>query len=580
MRKGVQVRGEASRQRGRVSTPPSLTGGQALVGQLVREGVRDVFGVPGVQLDWAVDALCERAADIRFIVPRHEQAVTYMADGYARSGNRAGVGMVVPGPGMLNALAGLATAYACNSRVLLVAAQIPLAQIGQGLGMLHEIPGQSEILPFLTKWHRLARRPGEITAIVNEAFGQLASGRPQPVAVEIPQDVLQKSEASPLPEPLAPRVPAPDPRRIDAAARLLRDARLPVIIAGGGVLASRCPAALGRLAHQLQAPVLMTENGTGALPSHHPLALSWLASRALLPHADVVLVVGSRLIEGGAPAMLAPGARAIYINAEAIDMGPPRPDGLAIEADAGVALEALAATLGTFSAEARTAQVQALRAWCDAQLADIAPQLEWINALRAGMPDEAFFVPDLTQMGYPSSLAFPVRTPGTYITAGYQGTLGFAYPTALGVAAANPDRPVVSISGDGGFGWSLQELATAKRYGLGVVSVVFTDGFFGNVKLLQQRQFGRAYGAELHNPDFVRLAQAFGVDAERVTTPAALEGALGTALAARRPALIEVPVGEFPSPWHLLRSSAPRKHPAPPNPLGEPARAPSTGPAR
>jgi acetolactate synthase-1/2/3 large subunit len=284
------------------------------------------------------------------------------------------------------------------------------------------------------------------------------------------------------------------------------------------------------------------------------------------------LVVGTRLIEGGAPANLAPGTQALYVNAEEADMGPPRSEGLRIRSDARLALEALDDALGTFTGTSRAKEVQALRGWCDTQLAEIAPQLEWINALRSGMPDDAFFVPDLTQMGYPSSLAFPVRAPGTYITAGYQGTLGFAYPTALGVAAANPDRAVVSISGDGGFGWSLQELATAKRYGLAVVSVVFTDGFFGNVKLLQKRQFGRVYGAELHNPDFVRLAQSFGVDAERVTTPASLSGAVAAALAARKPALIEVPVGEFPSPWHLLRSYAPRKNPAPPNPLGEPVK--------
>ncbi len=285
----------------------------------------------------------------------------------------------------------------------------------------------------------------------------------------------------------------------------------------------------------------MTENGTGAVPTHHPMALTWLAARALLPHADVVLVVGTRLIEGGAPASLAPGTQAIYVNAESADMGPPRPEGLRIRSDARLALEALADGLGTFAGASRAVQVQALRGWCDTQLAEIAPQLEWINALRSGMPEDAFFVPDLTQMGYPSSLAFPVRA-------------------------------VVSISGDGGFGWSLQELATAKRYGLAVVCVVFTDGFFGNLKLLQKRQFGRVYGAELQNPDFVRLAESFGVSAERVSSPAALTGAMASALAARKPALIEVPVDEFPSPWHLLRSYAPRTNPPPPNPLGEPGR--------
>jgi acetolactate synthase-1/2/3 large subunit len=550
----------------------NMTGGQALAGQLVREGVRDVFGVPGVQLDWAVDALCERSADIRFIVPRHEQAVTYMADGYARSSGRVGVGMVVPGPGTLNALAGLATAYACNSRLLLIAAQIPAAQIGQGLGMLHEIRGQGEMLKFLTKWHSIARRPGEVAGAVSRAVAEINSGRPQPAAVEIPQDVLQRAEDGQLAEPGETAFGAPDQAGIEAAVELLKGARLPVIVAGGGALAARAWTALARLAEAVQAPVLMTENGTGALPGHHPLALTWLASRALLPHADVVLVLGTRLIEGGASATLAPGAKAIYVNAEEADMGPPRPQGLRIRADARIALEALADSLGAFRGASRSAEVLALRGWCDTQLAEIAPQLEWIGALRSAMPDDAFFVPDLTQMGYPSSLAFPVRTAGTFITAGYQGTLGFAYPTALGVAAAHPDRGVVSISGDGGFGWSLQELATAKRYGLAVASVVFTDGHFGNVRLLQKRQFGRTYGVELHNPDFVRLAESFGIDAVRVTTPDALTGAVSGALATRKPALIEVPVGEFPSPWHLLRNYAPGRNPPPPNPLGEPRR--------
>lgn len=555
-----------------MSEATTMTGGQALAGQLVREGVTDVFGVPGVQLDWAVDALCERSGDIRFVVPRHEQAVTYMADGYARSSGRVGVGMVVPGPGMLNALAGLATAYACNSRLLLVAAQIPSAQIGQGMGMLHEIRGQGEILGFLTKWHGQAGTAGEVASMVNQALQQAGSLRPRPVAVEIPQDVLQKAGDARLAEPLQPAIEGPDPKLIDEAVSALRGAHLPVIIAGGGVLAARASGALARLAEILQAPVVMTENGTGAVVSHHPLALTWLASRAVLAHADVVVVLGTRLIEGGAPAVLAPGARVIYINADEADMGAPRPDGLRVRADARLALEALAGAVGSFRGGDRTGEVRALREWCDLQLQEIAPQLEWINALRAGMPEDAFYVPDLTQMGYPSSLAFPVRTPGTYITAGYQGTLGFAYPTALGVAAAHPTRAVVSISGDGGFGWSLQELATAKKYGLAVVAVVFTDGYFGNVKLLQKRQFGRTYGAELHNPDFVQLAQSFGVDAVRVTAPGALTGALSSAIAARRPALIEVPVGEFPSPWHLLRSYAPRKNPLPPNPLGEPRR--------
>ena len=159
-----------------------MTGGQALARQLVAEGVSDLFGIPGVQLDWATDALLDVASDLRYVTPRHEQATSYMADGYARTTGKEGVCMVVPGPGLLNAMAGLSTAYACSSPVLCITGQIPSTQIGKGLGMLHEVPGQSDLLKSVTKWSRLARTPGEIPALVHEAFQQLRSGRPQPVA--------------------------------------------------------------------------------------------------------------------------------------------------------------------------------------------------------------------------------------------------------------------------------------------------------------------------------------------------------------------------------------------------------------
>lgn len=549
--------------------PTQMTGGQALAGQLVREGVRDIFGVPGVQLDWAVDALAGLQDDVRLIVPRHEQATTYMADGYARSSGRVGVSMVVPGPGMLNALAGLATGYACSSRMLFLAAQIPSDKIGRGLGMLHELPDQSGILRSLVKWHGLAEAPKAVPPVVRGAVAQLHRGRPRPVGVEIPQDVLQRADQVALAHvPPQPQADAGDAVLIERAAQLLRGARMPVIVAGGGIVAAGASAALARLAHLLQAPVLVTENGTGALSSRDPLALTWLASRALLPHADVVLSVGSRFIEPqGAPPRLRPDAKLILVNAEAHDLGAPRAAAIGIEADARAALDALAAALaGHRPAEDRTRQVQTLRAWTDAQLADIAPQCEWLRALRKAIPDDGFLVSDLTQVGYPAHLGYPVYEPGTFLSAGYQGTLGYAYTTALGVAAAHPGRAVVAIAGDGGFGWTLQELATARRYQLPVVVVVFNNDAFGNVRLLQQRQFGRSYATELTNPDFMQLAAAFGVDSQRVASPGALAGALAEALAARRPALIEAKTGDFPSPWHLIRGAAP----ATPNPLGTP----------
>lgn len=553
--------------------PSEGTGGQALAGQLLREGVRDLFLMPGVQLDWAVDALYEVRDQIRTFVPRHEQAVSYMADGYARSSGRPGVGMVVPGPGMLNALAGLATGYACNSKMAFISGQVPSQAMGRGLGVLHEIPDQSGILQRLTKWHGLASSVEHVPATLQEAFKQLDIGRPRPVAVEVPQDVLQsRGPVALLPPAGHEAKSAGDPKLLATASALLESARCPVIIAGGGVLAANAQAALACLAERLQAPVLITENGTGALSTRHPLALNWLASRALLPHADVVLCVGSRCVDPqGQPLRLAPGAQLILVNADARDLGAPRQPRCALEADADAALRALTDLAPdqrrcSDRVTETSQKVARLRHWCHEQMAAIAPQRRWLSALRSAMADDAFLVADLTQIGYPAHLGFDIHTPGTFLGAGYQGTLGFAYPTALGVAAAHPGREVVAVVGDGGFGWTLQELATAKRYQLPVVVVVFNNDTFGNVALMQERQFGRSFASELTNPDFVQLAQAFGVHAQRAGSPQELEPVLREALQARRPALIEVHLGPLPSPWALIRGS-PSAHP---NPLGEP----------
>ena len=195
-------------------------------------------------------------------------------------------------------------------------------------------------------------------------------------------------------------------------------------------------------------------------------------------------------------------------------------------------------------------------------LAEISPQLGWLDAIRSALPDDGVLVDELTQVGYPSRIAFPVFHPGSYVTPGYQGTLGYGFPTALGVQAADLDRAVVSINGDGGFGWSLQELSTAARYGLGVVVVVFVNGAFGNVERIQQETFGRTIGVDLHNPDYALLAEAFGVAHAAATTPGELAEAIRGAEGKRRPLLVQVPVGDMPSPWDLIAEPT----------YGEPAR--------
>ena len=383
-----------------------LTGGQALAQQLVREGITDVFGIPGVQLDWAVDGLRQLGNQIHYVVPRHEQTTAYMADGYARSTGKVGTCMVVPGPGLLNAMAGLATAYACNSRVLAIVGNIHSSGIGKGWGLLHEVRNQSEILGTVTKWQAQARSPRAIPSLIREAVRQLHSGRPQPVGVEIAFDVLSASDEVDLAQPDANedgRV-RPDAKAIEQAAAMLAGAKLPVIYCGGGVLAARATAALTALAEKLQAPVVLSENGRGALSDRHPLALTALAGRAVFAHADVALIVGSRFADTqtGAPSWGGAGdaIKYIWLNVDAQAWTPPRHADIAIAADAALGLEALAAALPR-TQPPRDIDLVKVRAWAETLLQNNAPDLMgWIRALRSALPDDGIFVNELTQVGY------------------------------------------------------------------------------------------------------------------------------------------------------------------------------------
>jgi acetolactate synthase I/II/III large subunit len=553
-----------------------MTGGEVLVAQLVREGVTDVFGIPGVQLDWATDALRRGQDKIRYYVPRHEQTTAYMADGYARTTGKVGVCMVVPGPGVLNASAGLATAYACNSRVLCIAGQIRAHGIGHTYGFLHEIPDQSGVLAGLTKWSAQAKSVEEIPALVRAAMRELASGWPRPVAIEIPPEVLAaRADVTPIDPPTSDDGRTrPDAHAVETAAALLDGARFPVIYVGGGVLAANAAPELRALAEKLDAPVVASENGRGGLSDHHPLSLNAVGGRAVFSHADVALIVGSRFMNMSTGNVLLPASASdrikyIYLNVDESAWSAPRPSGATIHADAKLGLAALTDAVRRRPAK-RAADVARVRAWVAEQTARIAPQMAWVHALRDGIPENGILVSELTQVGYVAGVHYPVYEPQTYIGHGYQGTLGYGFPTSLGVAVGNPDRTVVSITGDGGFGWAMQELSTAARYRLNVAIVVFNDGAFGNVRTLQQQQFGAAFADEVYNPKFDTLAEAFDVRYARVDGAESLPSVLKRAFADGGPTLIEAPVGPMPNPWSLIRlSPPPAGFSAPPNPLGD-----------
>jgi acetolactate synthase I/II/III large subunit len=532
-----------------------LTGGQALVGALVGEGINTVFGLPGVQLDWVFDALYAERDRIRTLHTRHEQGAAYMADGYARTTGRVGVCMVVPGPGLLNAGAALATAYACSSPVLCVTGQIDSRAIGQAFGLLHEIPEQESVLASVTQWSGRALEVEHLPRLVREAFSKLRSGRRRPVALEVPPDVLQRSAEVCLLSPAPAPDPALDPDELNKAAELLLAAERPVIYSGGGTLAAAAWAELRALAELLDAPVVMSLDGRGALSDRHDLAHTGLTGQSLVQEADVVLGVGTRFWQPARVWGFAPGARIIRVDVDPAEINRVAVADVGIVGDAKPALTALRDRLDgipprktTRRAEFRARKVAAAEA-----LNAFQPQAAYTRALRAALPDDAIVVNDLTQVTFFATVGFPVYGPRTFVGPGYQGTLGSAFATALGAQAGNPQRPVLAIAGDGGFMYAVSELATQRQHGLNVVSVVFNDGAFGNVKRTQEQAFGgHLIASHLVNPDFVALAASFGIDAERVSDPDGLEGALRTALVGHRPALIEVAVGPMADAWPAI----------------------------
>jgi acetolactate synthase I/II/III large subunit len=528
-----------------------LTGGQALVQSLVREGVDTIFAIPGVQLDWAFNALHDERDKIRVVHTRHEQATAYMADGYARSTGKVGTYLVVPGPGVLNTTGALSTAYACNAKVLCLTGQIQSDAIDMGRGLLHEIPDQIGLLRHLTKWAGSAMTPAEIPGLVHEAFRQMRSGRPRPTAIEIPPDVLMAQREVELREPLAPAVEAGNPAMLEQAADILKKAQRPAIVAGGGVLAAEAWTELLALAELLDAPVVMTRNSIGAVPSSHRLAFSSIAMRPLLDESDAVLAVGTRLMAlGNRPMMPPAGVPVVRIDADGTQIHRGAPATVGIVADAKPALASLASLVGD-GKQARPDRSEALaelKRSIEEDINSLQPQTTYGRILREEMPDDTIFVPDSTQVGYWMMFGgLPVEQPRTFIGSGYQGTLGNGFPTALGAQVGNPDRRVVSVNGDGGFMFNVQELATAVQHRIPVITVVFDDGAYGNVRRMQEQLYdNRTIASELKNPSFAALGEVFGVQGLRAVDPNELRLALRAALAHDGPSLIEVPVGAMP----------------------------------
>jgi len=538
-----------------------MTGGEALVKSLHREGVRVVFGLPGVQLYGVLAALRDEPG-LRFIATRHEQATSFMADGYARAGGEIGTALVVPGPGLLNAASGLSTAYSASSPVLMIAGQVPKASIGKNIGLLHEVNDQLDAVAPITKWRKRVLEVADVPAAVREAFHQLRTGRPRPVQIEMPPETMEDEGEVELYEPVPVSRPAAPAAETDRAADMLLAARKVVIYAGSGVHLSGAHEALAAVAEYLQAGVVESAEGKGAISDHSDLSLGaafWRESplRAYVHSADVVLAVGSRL----ALVSFQPGQRIIQIDVDAEEIGRNHPNTFGLVGDARATLEGLLERLRAAAPPRPPAKAEreALRAEVAAFAAQ-EPQASILKALRAGTPEDTILVAGMTQVGYYSRPLWPVYHPRTYLSSSYSGNLGYAYPLALGAKVARPDRPVVSVSGDGGFLYNAQELATAMRYGINVVAVVFNDNAYGNVARDLDESWGGEYGALLHNPDFMKFAEAFGVHGMRARDPLEVGQLVKKAVDMDRPVLIEVPVGRMPRPAFWPPRKTPTKY--------------------
>lgn len=525
---------------------------------LVAHGVDTVFGIPGAHTYNFSDALYNSSDKIRFIHSRHEQGAGYMAYGYAKSTGKAGVFTVVPGPGVLNAGAAMCTAYGANAPVMCLTGNIMSDLIGQGRGQLHELPDQLALLRGLTKWSERINHPSSASETMSEAFHQMHSGRQRPVAVEVPWDVFGMTAPARACNVRDIETPLIDAAGIEQAAEMIANAKNPMIMVGGG--AADAATEVLELARKIQAPVASHRSGKGVVSDDSPYALNVIAAYEVWKTCDLLIGIGSRLeLQFMRWRSKPKGLKIIRLDIDPTEMVRLKPD-LGIVVDAAEGAAALVSALsGHKPKQNREAEFSGLKQRARQAAQQVQPQMAYLDAIRAALPRDGFFVEEISQIGFTARFGFEVYEPRQYVTCGYQDNLGFGFNTALGVKVANPDKAVVSVSGDGGFMFGVQELASAVQHGINVVSIVFNNNAYGNVRRDQNTVFeGRLIGSELVNPDFVALAKSFGVWSKRVESAADLQAAITAALAQNAPALIEVPVetGSETSPWDFL-------HPAP-----------------
>lgn len=535
----------------------TMTGGQVVVAALEAQGVEVVFGMPGVHNLALYDALCD-STQIRHVLVRHEQGAAFAADGYARATGRPGVVITTAGPGATNTLTAIAEAWSDSSPVVLIASHVESPFVEQERGFGHELRGQLDLFRTATRFQARPTTVAEVGPCIGEAFAQAQRGRPRPVVVQIPQDVLNGSRELELPSRLETRrAEAADSALVRSAAHILAGAQRPAIYVGAGVQRAGAHTEVRQVAERLDAPVFTTAPGKGAVPEDHPLAIGnrWTGEpelMALLADSDVLLAVGTRFgAQDTSQWQLPLPKMVIQIDADADELSRNVAAEVALHGDARTVLTQLLKELGDGSANGRRAEhtkITELRGRLDEAAMERWPEpLRLLADLRAGLDRDAIvFCDSLIQ--YWAARHFPVYAPRAFHLPWTFGTLGSSLPMAIGAKVAFPDRQVVTLCGDGALMFTLPELATAVQAQANIVIVVCNDAGYGAMRMHQRRRFGRFIASDLVAPDFAAVAEAFGAIGVRLASPAELSPALHSARSATRAVLIEVPLA-LDIPW-------------------------------
>tara|TARA_Y100000590_G_scaffold208286_1_gene235889 strand:+ start:1894 stop:3546 length:1653 start_codon:yes stop_codon:yes gene_type:complete len=529
-----------------------LSGGQALVKSLVREGVEYVFGVPGVQMYGIISALRDEPS-IKLIVPRHEQATTYMADGYFRSTGKTGVALVVPGPGIYNAGAGLSTAYSRSSSVVLIAGQIPRKTIGKDFGGLHEVNDQLEITRPITKWQKRIFRPNEVPEAVHMGFNISKTGRSRPVHIELPPETMVEKEEVDLLNPIPVEINE-DIEKVDQVIDLINISRNPVIYAGGGIARSNSEDLFMKFVDRSGIPVITSASGKGIISDDHPLALGSSLGpfgylKEYLENSDLIIAIGTRFSLRNP---ITDNVKVIHIDVDKNVIGKIHKNSIPVITDLRSFLKNIIQNMDFIKEQKiseRIATVTKIRKSIENSIEEHnEPQRSYLNLIREGTPKDSFFIAGMTQLGYYSRPHWKTYFPKTYIDSGYSGNLGFSFPTSLGVKIGNPDKPVVCLSGDGGFMYNSSELSTAVKYGINIVTIIYNDGAFGNVARDLDDDFGGTYETSFTNPDFVKLAESYGAIGLRANEPKEISNLITEGLSLNKPVIIDMPVSRVDRP--------------------------------